>query len=54
MASAAACYGASAAKIHPIQEQQLKSMSLEQLGNVKVTTASKQPEEVWKTPPRFS
>jgi iron complex outermembrane recepter protein len=25
-------------------------MSLEQLGNVKVTTASKQPEEVWKTP----
>ncbi len=50
MASAAACYGGSAARIHPIQEQQLKSMSLEQLGNVEVTTASKQPEEVWKTP----
>jgi iron complex outermembrane receptor protein len=29
---------------------QLKSMSLEQLGNVKVTTVSKQPEEVWHTP----
>ena len=50
MASAAACYGGSAARIHPIQEQQLKSMSLEELGNVEVTTASKQPEEVWKTP----
>jgi iron complex outermembrane receptor protein len=50
MASAVPCFGGSAARIHPIQEQQLKSMSLEQLGNVKVTTASKQPEEVWKTP----
>jgi iron complex outermembrane receptor protein len=50
MASAVVCYGATAAKIHPIEEQQLKSMSLEQLGNVEVTTASKQPEEVWKTP----
>lgn len=29
---------------------QLKSMSLEQLGNVEVTTVSKQPEEVWHTP----
>ncbi|MFP5229797.1 MAG: TonB-dependent receptor plug domain-containing protein, partial [Acidobacteriota bacterium] len=29
---------------------QLKSMSLEQLGNVEVTTVSKQPEEVWRTP----
>jgi iron complex outermembrane receptor protein len=50
MASAVVCYGATAEKIHPIEEQQLKSMSLEQLGNVEVTTASKQPEEVWKTP----
>jgi iron complex outermembrane receptor protein len=50
MASAFVCYGASAARVHPIQEQQLKSMSLEQLGNVEVTTASKRPEEVWKTP----
>lgn len=32
------------------QAQQLKSMSLEQLGNVRVTTVSKQPEEVWHTP----
>ena len=30
--------------------KQLKTMSLEELGNVKVTTASKQPEEVWRTP----
>lgn len=29
---------------------QLKSMSLEQLGAVEVTTVSKQPEEVWQTP----
>ncbi len=49
MASAFACYGGSAARVHPIQEQQLKSMSLDQLGNVEVTSASKQPEEVWKT-----
>lgn len=30
--------------------QQLKSLSLEQLGNIEVTTVSKQPEEVWRTP----
>ncbi|HEV7217648.1 MAG TPA: hypothetical protein VGN39_02155, partial [Terriglobales bacterium] len=28
----------------------LSQMSLEQLGNIEVTTASKAPEEVWKTP----
>jgi iron complex outermembrane recepter protein len=28
----------------------LKQLSLAQLGNVEVTTASKEPEEVWKTP----
>lgn len=28
----------------------LKQLSLEQLGQVEVTTASKEPEEVWKTP----
>jgi iron complex outermembrane receptor protein len=28
----------------------LKQLSLEQLGNVEVTTASKEPEEVWNTP----
>ncbi|MGH9707488.1 MAG: TonB-dependent receptor, partial [Candidatus Acidiferrales bacterium] len=27
----------------------LKQLSLEQLGNVEVTTASKEPEEVWNT-----
>jgi iron complex outermembrane receptor protein len=34
----------------PVGEQQLKSMSLEQLGNIKVTTVSKRPEEIWRTP----
>src|SRR5882762_4857970 len=28
----------------------LKQLSLEQLGNVEVTTASKEPEQVWRTP----
>ena len=28
----------------------LKQLSLEQLGNVEVTTVSKEPEEVWNTP----
>ncbi len=28
----------------------LKDLSLEQLGNVQVTTTSKEPEDVWKTP----
>ena len=28
----------------------LKELSLAQLGDVEVTTASKEPEEVWKTP----
>src|SRR6266403_583991 len=28
----------------------LKSLSLEQLGEVEVTTASKEPEQVWRTP----
>ncbi len=28
----------------------LRQMSLEQLGNIQVTTASKAPEEIWKTP----
>jgi iron complex outermembrane recepter protein len=29
---------------------QLKSLSLEELGNIEVTTVTKQPEEVWETP----
>lgn len=32
---------------HP---QELESLSLEQLGNIQVTTVSKQPEEMWHTP----
>jgi iron complex outermembrane receptor protein len=31
-------------------DEPLKQLSLAQLGNVEVTTASKEPEEVWKTP----
>ncbi len=30
--------------------QSLKNLSLEQLGNIEVTTATKEPEVVWKTP----
>lgn len=30
--------------------QDLNQMSLEQLGNVQVTTASKEPEQIWRTP----
>jgi len=33
----------------PIQAS-LKELSLQQLGEIKVTTATKEPEEVWKTP----
>ena len=32
------------------QQNPLKSMSLEQLGNIEVTTVSKEPEVIWKTP----
>jgi iron complex outermembrane receptor protein len=32
------------------EEQQLKSLSLAELGQVKITSTSKQPEEVWQTP----
>src|SRR5271163_1816699 len=31
-------------------QEQLKQLSLEQLGDVEVTTQSKSPEQVWKTP----
>ncbi len=32
------------------EEQQLKSLSLAELGQVRITSTSKQPEEVWRTP----
>jgi len=34
----------------PVVDQQLKQLSLAQLGDVEVTTASKEPEELWQTP----
>src|SRR5215472_4218108 len=34
----------------PVPAQQLKQLSLAQLGDVEVTTASKEPEELWQTP----
>jgi len=42
----------SLAEPQPDQEtgEPLKQLSLAQLGNVEVTSASKEPEEVWKTP----
>ncbi|HEV2576065.1 MAG TPA: TonB-dependent receptor [Acidobacteriaceae bacterium] len=39
-----------AAPYQPAAEQQLKQLSLAQLGDVEVTTVSKEPEEVWQTP----
>jgi iron complex outermembrane receptor protein len=33
----------------PDRQNQLKSMTLEQLGNIEVTTVTKEPEAVWKT-----
>ena len=34
----------------PATGERLRQLSLEELGNLEVTTASKEPEEVWKTP----
>ena len=43
--------GANAAHAASVtQENPLKDLTLEQLGNVEVTTVSKEPEQVWKTP----
>ncbi len=46
-----ALYGSElcAAQREPAGAKALNQLSLEQLGNVKVTTASKEPEEVWNT-----
>jgi hypothetical protein len=41
---------AGALSISAASTRQLKSMTLEHLGNVEVTTVSRQPEEVWRTP----
>jgi iron complex outermembrane receptor protein len=32
------------------QTAKLKRLSLEELGNVEVTSVSKEPEEIWQTP----
>ena len=50
-----ACQGwstrvAAAPQADPANGEPLKQLSLAELGNVEVTTASKEPEEVWKTP----
>ena len=34
----------------PSDQSRLKTLSLEELGNIEVTTVSKEPEELWKTP----
>jgi iron complex outermembrane recepter protein len=36
------------------QAQSIKTMSLEELGNIEVTTQSKEPEQVWRTPAAIS
>src|SRR5258708_5612102 len=41
---------AQAAQSNQNPPENLKQLSLEQLGNVEVTTASKEPEQVWRTP----
>jgi len=41
---------AAAADTAAPQDQSLKNLSLEQLGNIEVTTVTKEPEVVWKTP----
>jgi iron complex outermembrane receptor protein len=38
----------------PAPQSQLKQLSLEQLGDVQVTTVNKEPEEVWQTPAAVS
>jgi iron complex outermembrane receptor protein len=40
----------SAAPAAAADDQSLKNLSLEELGNIEVTTLSKQPEEIWQTP----
>src|SRR6266436_9258112 len=42
--------GAQATQSNQNPPANLKQLSLEQLGNVEVTTASKEPEQVWRTP----
>jgi len=44
------CLSVGAMSQQLLPSQQLKSLSLEQLGEVEITTVSKQPEEVWQTP----
>ena len=41
---------AQAAQSNQNPPENLKELSLEQLGNVEVTTTSKEPEQVWRTP----
>jgi iron complex outermembrane receptor protein len=43
-------YGVADDQPEPAENQQLKTLTLEQLGNIEVTTATKEPEVVWKTP----
>jgi iron complex outermembrane receptor protein len=44
------CLSLAATQPSDKQAQQLKSLTLEQLGNLEVTTQSKEPTEVWNTP----
>lgn len=50
LALAARSAGAELYRPQPLPTQQLKQLSLEQLGDIEVTTVSKEPEEVWNTP----
>ena len=51
MGTASLCFATPQQPSPPgLSPTQLKSLSLEQLGEVEITTVSKQPEEVWQTP----
>lgn len=50
LAAPLAMYAQSPPKNEQAQVQQLKSLSLADLGNIQVTTVNKEPEDVWQTP----
>jgi iron complex outermembrane receptor protein len=50
LAPAAMAHAAERGQIAQQPEQSLKKLSLADLGNIQVTTASKEPDEVWRVP----
>ncbi len=50
----AACLALSLLPLSALAQQSIKNLSLEELGNIEVTTQSKAPEQIWKTPAAIS